>query len=390
MMGPNAVFLSERVATRFAARFGATSSGVVLVPGRVNLIGEHVDYNDGLVLPMAISAATAVAWRARTDRRIVVSAANFGDEEDDFSLSAAVEPAGGWRTYVRGMSACMADRSLPLAGADLVIAGDIPRGSGLSSSASLCVAVGRALAAAAGDLLPDPVALSLAAQAAEHRFAGVNCGIMDQIAVAAGRMGSALVIDCRDLTTRDISVPPDWAVMIVQSGVVRGLVDGHYNRRRLECETAVSALGVASLRDATMDMLAGARLDPVVERRARHVISEIARTEAMVAALGRADIERAGQLLREGHRSLRDDFEVSVPPVDHLVDLLAGLIGGEGGARMTGGGFGGAVVAMMPVDRVDHVRRGLLDGYRTPAGTRPDIMVEGHRGWALAGRQAQQ
>ncbi|MDE2563775.1 MAG: galactokinase [Sphingomonadales bacterium] len=372
--------LADHVAASFAARFGAAPSGVAFAPGRVNLIGEHVDYNDGLVLPLAISAGTAIAWRARQDGRVAARALDFEGEEDDFALSPDLPAASGWRTYLRGMSVCMADRGLPVAGADLVIAGSIPRGSGLSSSASLCVAVGRALAAAAGEEAPDPIALSLAAQAAEHRFAGVRCGIMDQVAVAAGQPGHALLLDCRDLATRQVALPPDWAVMIVQSGVVRELVDGHYNRRRLECEAAAKALGVASLRDAALPMVEAAALDPVVQRRARHVASEIARTAAMVEAVEHHDIATAGRLLGESHRSLRDDFEVSVPQVDRLVEQLDRLIGGAGGARMTGGGFGGAVVALMTADRIDTVRSDLLRTYRTPAGAAPDIMVESRQG----------
>ena len=254
------------------------------------------------------------------------------------------------------------------------MAGSIPRGSGLWSSASFCVAVGRALAAAKGAAVPSPRELALAAQAAEHRWAGVNCGIMDQMAIAAGEPGQALLLDCRDLTSRQVPMPADWAVMIVQSGLQRELVDGHYNQRRRDCEAAAAALGVASLRDATQEQVESGNLDPVVHRRARHVVREIARTVAAVAAIERGDLVALGELLRASHASLRDDFEVSVAPVDALVDCLNAAIGPAGGARMTGCGFGGAVVALVERARLEQVNAAVHAGYSTPDGTAAQIL----------------
>ncbi len=361
----------------FVARFGREPDGVVFAPGRVNLIGEHVDYNDGLVLPMPISVGTAIAWAATGDNRITAVALDLGDAEDSFGLGGPAPPSPpDWRAYVRGMATCGPERGVPAAGAQLAIAGSIPRGSGLSSSASLCIATGRALAAAAGGGVPDPRALALAAQDAEHRFAGVHCGIMDQMAIAAGEPGFALQLDCRDLSTRRVRLPAGWTVMIVQSGVSRGLVDGQYNQRRRDCETAAAAIGVASLRDATPEMLAAAAMDPVVRRRARHVIGEIGRTASAVEAIEGGDIGALGTLLAESHASLRDDFEVSVPAVDALVDCLSRAIGGVGGARMTGGGFGGAVVAVLLASDLDRVRDRVLAGYRQPDGSPPQIIIE--------------
>ena len=369
--------LIERTRDGFARTFGHAPDGVVFAPGRVNLIGEHVDYNDGLVLPMPISAGTAVAWSAQGGGRIDAIALDLDSARDAFMLGeAAPHQPADWRSYLRGMPAEMAARGLAAGGAKLAIAGSIPRGSGLSSSASLCIALGRAVQAAASAPPATPRDLARAAQAAEHNWAGVHCGIMDQMAVAAGEAGSALLLDCRDLATRTVPLPADWAVLIVQSGVRRGLVDGHYNQRRRDCEAAVAALAVPSLREASLALVEAADLDPVVRRRARHVVTEIARTEAAVAAIGAGDLAALGRLFAASHASMRDDFEISVPAVDALVASLTAVIGREGGARMTGGGFGGAVVAVLAAREVPRVSAALRERYRTPDGAPLDIRHE--------------
>jgi galactokinase len=355
--------------------FGVDPKGVVFAPGRVNLIGEHVDYNDGLVLPMPIAAGTAVAWGVAQAGGVISVALDLENERDCFVPGEAkphVPP--DWRSYVRGMASHD--------GVRIAIVGDIPQGSGLSSSASLCVALGKAFAAAKGSSEPASRGLALAAQRAEHRWAGVHCGIMDQMASAAGMPGHALLLDCRTLDTRQIALPSDWAVMVVQSGVVRGLVDGHYNARRAACEAAAQALGVTALRDADAAMVEATGLDPVVRRRALHVVEEIARVEAAVTAIESADLAALGHLLRASHASLRDLFEVSVPRVDALADVLNRAIGEAGGARMTGGGFGGAVVAVLQTEAVARVRAELEAAFRSPDGTAPAIMIEGASGQA--------
>lgn len=368
--------LLERARAGFAEAYGLQPRGVTFAPGRVNLIGEHVDYNGGLVLPMPIGAGTAVAWGPAEAAEVEVVALDYGQARDRFdpATTEALDPPG-WQSYVRGMA-----RQSGQTGVALAITGSIPQGSGLSSSASLCVAVGLALAEAGGDGDRNPVALARAAQRVEHDWAGVNCGIMDQMAVAAGLPGAALLLDCRTLQARPVSLPHDWAVMIVQSGVVRGLVDGHYNARRQDCELVAAQLGVPTLRDADAAMIAAANLDPVVRRRATHVVEEIARVRSAVVAIESGDLAGLGEVLRASHASLRDLFEVSVPPVDSLVDLLNGAIGAEGGARMTGGGFGGAVVAVLRADAVARVRAALEQGYRPPGGAALEIMIEGASG----------
>lgn len=368
--------LLERARAGFAEAYGVQPRGVTFAPGRVNLIGEHVDYNDGLVLPMPIRVGTAVAWGPTEAAGVEVVALDYDRARDRFDPATVGPPdPPGWQAYVRGMA-----RQSGQTGVALAITGSIPQGSGLSSSASLCVAVGLALAEAVGETDRDPVALARAAQRVEHDWAGVNCGIMDQMAVAAGLPGAALLLDCRTLQSRHISLPQDWAVMVVQSGVVRGLVDGHYNARRQDCEAAAARLGLRSLRDADAAMIAAADLEPVVRRRAMHVVEEIDRVQAAVLAIEARDLAGLGEVLRASHASLRDLFEVSVPPVDSLVNLLNEAIGADGGARMTGGGFGGAVVAVLRADAVARVRAELAQGYRPPGGAALAIMIEGTSG----------
>ncbi len=368
---------AERARTGFEAAYGHAPAGVAFAPGRVNLIGEHVDYNDGLVLPMPISAGTAIAWAPVSGALIEAVALDIDAANDSFTLGeVSPHQPPDWRSYLRGMTSCLAERGFVAAGTRLAIAGSIPRGAGLSSSASFCVAIGRALAASKGETTLSAREMALAAQLTEHRWAGVRCGIMDQMAVAAGEPGHALLLDCRNLAARQISLPGDWAVMIVQSGVSRGLVDGAYNQRREACELAAAEIDVPSLRDASADAVEVADLDPVVRNRARHVVSEIARVNAAVTAVADGDLSALGAILRESHASLRDLFEVSVPPVDALVDCLNAAIGDGGGARMTGGGFGGAVVAVLQAARTPHVQAAVERGYQPPHGRKLEIMIE--------------
>jgi galactokinase len=240
-------------------------------------------------------------------------------------------------------------------GLEMIIAGNLPRGAGLSSSASLCIAMGRALIAACRcDGLP-PEKLAIIAQQVEHRFAGVACGMMDQMVIAAGQPGSAMLLDCRDLNFEIVDIPQDWCILIVQSGVERELVEGAYNARRSECENAARILSLASLRDVDPATADFSRLAPVEAKRARHVVFEIDRTRKAASAIKEHDIEHLGSLLREAHQSMRDLFEASHLEVDRQVDALNAIIGTAGGARMTGGGFGGAIVAIVPASQADRI-----------------------------------
>ena len=321
--------------------------------------------------------ATLVGARPRADRRITAVAADFAGATSSFALDEPFtpDPAHPWADYVRGMVAAMQAAGHTVPGADIAVAGDIPQGSGLSSSASLAVALGTALSALGGlDL--DATTIALLAQASECDFVGTRCGIMDQLISARGQAGHALLIDCRSLVCEPVPIPEDMAILIVHSGVVRGLVEGHYNKRRASCEAAAAKLGVAALRDAGLPLLEARaeKLSATEYARARHVISENARTLAAAEALRAGKLATLGQLFAASHASMRDDFAITVPPVDALVAELQHLIGPQGGARMTGGGFGGAVVAVLPHHRAASLASALT--YRTPAGHAPQILVQ--------------
>jgi galactokinase len=371
--------LESHVREAFSAAFGSAPDCIARAPGRVNLIGEHTDYNDGFVLPAAIGAETLVAVRRRADRKVNVFAANLHGASTCFDLDGPIEPSSSqpWSNYLRGMLVAMLAGEAELCGADVVVTGSIPRGSGLSSSASFCVATGTAFNALA-ELGLSANAIAQLAQAAECDFVGMRCGIMDQLASAGGQRGHALLIDCRSFNCEPVALPPDLAIVLVQSGIVRGLVDGAYNERRTQCEQAAFALGVPALRDADLAMLDAAKqcLDPLCHARARHVISENDRTTAAANALRNNNLVGLGQLMAQSHASMRDDFAITLPPIDALVELLQQSIGDEGGARMTGGGFGGAVVALMPKCRVGAVIDAVNVGYRSPLGDLPTIMIE--------------
>ncbi len=364
----------------FVTRFGAPPAFVVRAPGRVNLIGEHTDYNEGFVLPIAIDRATFVAARARADRVIRVHSAQF-DAGDQFSIDQIERnPAQPWSNYVRGVVKAMLSRDLPLRGADLLIDSQVPLGAGLSSSAALEVAVAYALQLLNDlDLLGEE--LALLAQGAEQSFVGMQCGIMDQFMAALGRAGHALLLDCRDLSYRPIPIPPQARVVVCDSGVRHDLVGSEYNERRAVCEQAVRLLRarlprISALRDVTPAHLEANAdlLPPVVHRRARHVVSEIERTLAAAAALERGDLPRFGALMDASHASLRDDYEVSIPELDALVEIARGLPGCYG-SRLTGGGFGGSTVSLVAEGAVEGFMADLVAGYRRRLGREAQALV---------------
>jgi len=368
-----------RAAAVFQAAFGAAPSLQVQAPGRVNLIGEHTDYNDGLVLPCAIDYRTVIVARLRDDRQVAVAAADYDGALDEYSLDAPIArlDAPMWANYVRGVVDEMVRQGLSMRGMDLAIAGDVPQGAGLSSSASLSVAVCRLFATLPGFEHLSPIDLALIAQRAENDFVGCKCGNMDQISSAAGVEDHALMIDCRSLDVEPVPIPAGAAIMIFNSHITRGLVDSEYNTRRLQCEEAARHFGVPALRDVDLAMLEarGDELDPVVLRRARHIVTENARVAAAAQALAGGDLARMGELMEASHVSMRDDFEITVPLIDRLVDIVKAAIGTVGGVRMTGGGFGGCVVALVPHDLVDAARAAVDNQYRGPKGEHATIYV---------------
>ena len=366
--------LRQRVEASFAAAFDATPQAVVRAPGRVNLIGEHTDYNDGFVLPCAINYETLVVGRLRDDGCVRVVAADYGNAMDEFRLDAPIRPRTDmpWANYVRGVVKMLLEhgaRGLPLRGVDLAIAGDVPQGAGLSSSASLEVAVAQTFKTLQGLAALSPIDIALLAQRAENEFVGCQCGVMDQLVAACGQAGHAVLIDCRSLQVRAVKLPADAAVMVVHSRVSRGLVDSEYNSRRAQCEAVSRFFGVKALRDLSLDTLVAQsnELDPLL-RRARHVVTESQRTLAAADALASGDLRRMGVLMAQSHASMRDDFEITVPAIDQLVSIAQRAIGTEGGARMTGGGFGGCIVALLPRARVAAVRDAIATHYRAPSG----------------------
>ncbi len=322
-------------------------------PGRVNLIGEHTDYNDGFVLPVAINFHTVVAAAPRADSIIEVCAIDMADS-DTFDLASPITPSNGhpWANYVRGMAKVLLEEGHTLRGLSLAIAGDVPTGAGLSSSASLEMALGYAFLRTNNQPVDD-ISLALAGQNAENNFVGVQCGIMDQLISALGKKDHALLIDCRSLEHTAVPIPADTAIVVVDSGVKRGLVDSEYNTRRQQCAEVAEFFGVPALRDVDMATFTARehQLSPLLRRRARHVISENERTLAAAEALKRDDLAAFGYYMNESHRSMRDDFEITTPEIDTLVEIMQS-VAGVYGARMTGGGFGGCCVALAPFDIV--------------------------------------
>ncbi|MBK7613032.1 MAG: galactokinase [Burkholderiales bacterium] len=370
--------LKQRVVAAFESAFGVAPQTLVRAPGRVNLIGEHTDYNDGFVLPCAIDYETLVAASPRSDSRLRVVAADYGDGRDEFDLAQPIthRTDAPWPDYVRGVVARLLERGLKVQGADLAVAGNVPQGAGLSSSASLEVAVLQCLNQMNG-LRLSATQIALLAQQAENDFVGCQCGIMDQLISARGRAGHALLIDCRSLEARPVTLPDDLAVMIVHSRVARGLVDSAYNERRQQCEAAARHYDVPALRDLGLAALqAGAAgLDPLTLQRARHVVTENQRTLDAADALAVGDLRRLGTLMAASHDSMRDDFQITVPAIDRLVEIAQRAIGEHGGARMTGGGFGGCVVALMPQARVAAVQASIAQHYRAPSGDVATVWV---------------
>ncbi|MFN0086423.1 MAG: galactokinase [Blastocatellia bacterium] len=371
--------MSNEVRERFGALFGEAPR-VFSAPGRVNLIGEHTDYNEGFVLPMAIDRRTFVAASARDDGRIRCVSLDI-EGEVEFGLTGDLAPAGDWADYVRGVAAGLLGAGHPPRGANLLIASEVPIGAGLSSSAALEVATGFALLSMGNRTMP-PVELALLCQRAEQEFAGTRCGIMDQYISTLGVEGHALLIDCRSLEYRAIPMEMSGARIVICNSMIRHeLATGEYNRRRAECEEAVRRIaghlpGVQSLRDVEIEEfdLVADLLPGTIRRRAGHVITENGRTLAAIDSLGRGDLARFGELMFASHASLKADYQVSCPELDLLVEL-ASRIPGVHGARMTGGGFGGCTVNLVDAARADSFVASLRREYQARTGIDPRCYV---------------
>lgn len=370
--------LINNVTRSFSSIFGYAPTHFIQAPGRVNLIGEHTDYNDGFVLPCAINYQMVVAAAKREDNIIRVIAVDYQNEVDEFNLDNSIEfvPNKMWANYVRGVIHFLQKDNYSFHGMDIAISGNVPQGAGLSSSAALEVAIGQTLKT----LYQLPISqkeIALNGQKAENQFVGCNCGIMDQLISACGEENHALLIDCRSLETSAVRMPENMVVMIINTNKKRGLVDSEYNTRRQQCEEAAHILNVAALRDASLeDLLAKkALMSEVVYRRARHVITENSRTLDAAEALRHGDLTTLSQLMMQSHHSMRDDFEITVKEVDSLVEIVKSVIGDRGGVRMTGGGFGGCVVALVTPDLVDKVVDSVKAQYEAKTGLKETIYV---------------
>ena len=377
----------KRLRRAFRERYGRPAR-LFRAPGRVNLIGEHTDYNGGFVLPMAIDRETVAAAAPRPDRTVRVCSLDRG-EEMSFDLDHPGEPRRGiWLDYVEGVARALEGRGARLSGADVMLSSDVPSGAGLSSSAALEISVGLALSEVSGAGV-DRVTLALAGQQAEHTYVGALVGIMDQFVAALGREGHALLIDCRTLEATPVPLDTSRVrVVITDSNVKHELSASEYNVRRAECEEGVRLLGrslpgVEQLRDVSVEgfeRFAG-ELPEVVRRRCRHVVTENARTLAAAEALRRGDLREVGRLMRLSHESLRDDYEVSCRELDFLAETAWGLAGVLG-SRMTGGGFGGSTVSLVRRENLAEFESVVAEEYRKRFGFAPTVYVSDAGGGA--------
>ncbi len=364
------------VERRFQEQAGGDLDWVVRAPGRVNLIGEHTDYNEGFVLPMAIERAVWVGLRRRPDRwvRVYITA---DSQWREFHLNAMRRQGNTPIEYVQGTAWALREEGFDLRGWDGVLLGDVPIGAGLSSSAALEVAVARAFAAASN--LPwDPVRMALIAQRAENRWVGVQCGIMDQLISACGKEDHALLIDCRSLESRPVPLPAGVKVVILDTGTRRGLADSAYNERRQACESTAASFGLKALRDLSVEALSAraGELDELTARRVRHVVGENARTQLAAQAMEKGDAESLGRLMVESHASLRDDYEVSSQALNAMVEIALQQPSCYG-ARMTGAGFGGCAVALVQEAAATQFAENVSREYRAKTGNEPAVYITG-------------
>jgi galactokinase len=372
--------LAAHIAAEFQKHFGRTPRWIVAAPGRVNVIGEHTDYNDGFVLPMAIERYAIMASDpAATPGALNIYDAHFRETATIDISSPVTKGQPKWSNYIRGVLAGFQQRGDRIPALDVAFMSTVPLGGGLSSSAALEVCTATLLEAAAGRSI-DPIEKALIAQTAEHEFAGVPCGIMDQFISALGREGHLLLLDCRTRKTELVPMnDPSVELLIINTNVKHELVNGEYAERRSQCEEAAALLGVSSLRDATPDQLEHAKqkLSPVVYNRARHVIGEIERTVHAAEGVRQSNWPTVGQFMYASHYSLRDDYEVSCKELDAVVEIAEdiGIAGGVYGCRMTGGGFGGCCVALVKTGSAGNISQKIAAEYHVKTGLKASIFA---------------
>ena len=378
--------LIDRVSTLYHEKFGHAPAYIARAPGRVNLLGEHVDYNDGFVLPAAIDRATYIAFSPTNARPSTLVAVDF-DQQASFSAESVptkaqtdLSPLPEWGLYPAGVMWSLMEENLPVPSMNAVFASDVPRGSGLSSSASVEMAFMVAWQKLGGWTLPS-MQRALLGQKAENKYVGVNCGIMDQFASACGVENKLLLLDCRSLEWKTVPLPENVSIVIADTTVRRKLTSGEYNKRRSACEEAVRLLKqdlprIESLRDVSVDDFncLSEKLPDEIEKRARHVVEEIGRSNQAEALLEAGDIQNFGRLMNECHVSLRDLYEVSCPELNVMVDIAQSLEGCYG-ARLTGAGFGGCTVNLVAKESVEGFVQTLAKGYESETGLHPEIYI---------------
>jgi len=358
--------IQSQIVRTFESEFGGQPTFLVRAPGRVNLIGEHTDYNDGFVLPMAIDRAVWIALRPRVDRRVRVYSLDY-EKMAEFSINNLIV-GKGWVEYIKGVAHELQVEGFKLSGWEGVLGGNVPRGAGLSSSAALELAAARAFATVSG-FEWNPARMARIGQRAENHWVGVNCGIMDQMVSAAARAGHALFLDCRSLEYEHVPLPEGLAVVVMDTSTRRGLVGSAYNERRAQCEAAAEIFGVPALRDVGMEEFKAesGKLAAAVMRRARHILTENQRVLQAVAAMRAGEVRKLGKLFDESHASLRDDFEVTNDALNQIV-AAAGAQPACYGARMTGAGFGGCAVALVEKDQVEGFVSAVVTDFRKKSG----------------------
>jgi galactokinase len=366
----------KNIISQFISHFNAKPTFIVRAPGRVNLIGEHTDYNDGFVLPMAIDHGVWLALSPRADDKVRIVSLDL-ETESAFELHSLTR-GSDWIEYAKGVTNELLKAGYALKGFDAVMTGDVPRGAGLSSSAAVELAIARAFAAVSGFEWDAPKMARLA-QKAENEWVGVNCGIMDQMASAACKEGHALFLDCRSLEIQHAPLPQGVSVVILDTSTRRGLVESAYNERRNQCEEAARWFGVSALRDVSIDAFnvktkAEAGLSDIAMKRARHIITENARVLEAMEAMHNGNISRLGELFNASHASLRDDFEVTNDALNIMVECAQEQDGCYG-ARMTGAGFGGCAVALVEEEKAEAFAQAVTAAYRQRSGLEASVYV---------------
>lgn len=361
----------------FVKTFGTKPDMLFSAPARVNLIGEHTDYNDGFVLPVAINFHTVIAVKVRKDQQFRAISDAYGDiRQWQFGEEGDSQADDEWVNYLKGFSGAIAKTGLSVKGLDLAVVGNVPAKAGLAASASLEIAFGTAVNDTS-QLHLSPLAVAQLAQRSENNYLGYGCGIMDQLTSAIAEEESALLIDCMDLECQPVKIPDDLSLMLINSGLPSVLQSDEFNLRRQQCEQVAQHFGLDSLRDLRLAQLTAAKdeLDPVAYRRAHHVVTENTRTQQAARALARGDIAKISQLMAESHASMRDDFETSHPSIDMLVDIIQQQVGAHGGVRLAGKGFGGCVVALVEHEVTDKVINAVEQQYQAQTGLEANIYL---------------